>query len=156
MNAGMVFGLIFTIIVIALVLIFGLGQMGNMFCMSSDAQAGKAMADLETVASEVYNLAEGSSRSFRVILPGDAKLCFVDPENPGTQLYTAADSWKNWVPDPVYEGIIREKGYNLWYEICSGKGGKAIGSLRVPKSFCVTGGKTVYLENKGLWVEISV
>lgn len=156
MNAGMVFALIFTVIVIGLVLVFGLGQMGSLFCMSSDAQVGKSMTDLETVASEVYNLAEGSSRVFRISLPGDSKLCFVDPEGTGIQLYTAADSWKNWVPDPVYESIIQEKGYNIWYEMCSGKGGKTLSYVKVPKNFCVIGGKSIYLENKGLWVEISV
>lgn len=155
MNAGMVFALIFTVIVIGLVLVFGMGQIGSLFCMSSDAQAGKVISDLEDVSFEVYNLAEGSSRVYQVSLPSDARLCFVDPESPGTQLYPSGESWKNWVADPVYQSMIQENGYNLWYEICSGKGGTRLQYLRVTQNFCVEGSREVYLENRGLWVEIS-
>jgi hypothetical protein len=155
MDAGMVFALIFTVIVIGLVLVFGMGQIGSLFCMSSDAQVGKALDDIENVAFEVYNLAEGSSRLLKVSLPGDARLCFVNPESPETQLYTSSENWKNWVSDPVYESMIQERGYNIWYEMCSGKGGKKLPYISVPKNFCIEGGKNVYLENKGLVVDIS-
>jgi hypothetical protein len=155
MNVSMVFALILTIIVIGMLLVFGMGQIGNVFCLSSDAQTAKALKDLETVTLDVYNLAEGSSRLFTLQLPGDAVFCFVDPENPGTQLWPSQVSWKNWVSDPVFEEIISDKNFNLWYRHCSGQSGHTIAYLRPDSNFCAPPNTELYLENKGLWVEVS-
>ena len=155
MDASMTFALILTVVIIGFVLAFGMGQVGDLFCMSGDAQVGKAISDLEAISSEVYNLAEGSSRVFRVSLSGDYKLCFVNKDSPGIQLYPSAESWKNWQADPVFESMIKSKGYNIWYKMCSGQGGKAVPYIKVEKSFCASGGNDIYLENKGLWVEAS-
>ena len=156
MNVGMVFAMIFALIMIAMILVFGIGGIGNIFCLSSDAQVASTIKDLESMVEQTYVLSEGSSRVFDLVLPGDAKFCFVnteDPGEPGAYLNPEHD----WVPEEAYSTIIRERGYNLWYTQCSGRDGYKLEHLGVrdAKSFCVAGGDSLYLLNKGLYVEVS-
>ena len=153
MNVGMVFAIIFAIILMAAILVFGIGQIGNVFCLSSDAQVASAIKDLEVMVEEVYVLSEGSSRVFDLRIPGGAELCFVNTSNPGTQY--SRDRLHDWIADPVYQAVIQEYGYNLWYTQCSGKNGYTFEHLRVSDegSFCVKSGDSLFLTNKGRFVE---
>jgi hypothetical protein len=157
MNVGVVFGMIFTVIVVLFLLVFGLGQLTDFFCLSSDAQVQKAIRDVENRVEQVYNLAEGSSMTLDLNLPSDLKFCFIDPLNPGPQDYSP-QTWKNWYPDDVYITLIQDNNYTLWYTGCSGQNGYRIKNLK-PKnneSFCIKPGVELYLVNKGQYVEIDV
>ena len=158
MDAGMAFAIIFALIMIGMILVFGIGQIGNIFCLSSDAQVASSIKDLDSMVDQVYALSEGSSRLYDLALPGDARFCFVNttsPEIPAA--YTEEQSRHDWKPDPVYSAEINESGYNLWYQQCSGWYGYAFKNLRVQngKSFCVDSGDSLYLVNKGRFVEVS-
>jgi len=149
MNAGMVFVIIFAIVVMGLVLVFGANQIINIFCFANDAQTSKTIKDLKTEVDNLYILSEGSSKLFDLLIPSDAEFCFVNPSSP------EANPMKGWKPDPVVLSFITENDYNLWYTHCSGKNGYNIAHLMPPENFCVKSGTTLYMENKGMYVEIT-
>ena len=49
MDVGLLFAIIFAIVFIALLMVFGFGQITNMFCFNGVAQVDKAVKDLEPV-----------------------------------------------------------------------------------------------------------
>lgn len=149
MNVGMVFMVIFAIVVMGLVLVFGMEQIINLFCFANEAQTIKAIKDLENEVDNLYILAEGASKQFDLGIPGDAEFCFVNPSNPGANLL------KGWDPDPVIVSIITENGYNLWYTHCTGQSGYKIPYLLPSYNFCVKSGVILYIENKGAYVDIT-
>ncbi len=149
MNVGMVFMVIFTIVVIGLVLVFGMGQIINIFCLANEAQTIKAIKDLENEVDNLYILAEGASKQFDLGIPSDAEFCFVNPSNP------EANILKGWDPDPVIVSLITENGYNLWYTHCTGQNGYKIPYLSPKDNFCVKSGVIFYMENKGIYVDIT-
>jgi hypothetical protein len=152
MNTGLVFGIIFAIIIIAMLLVFGLEQIVNIFCISNIAQTDKAAKDLEHEVENVYNLAEGSMVPFKVAIPRNAKLCLIDPDDPSPQ--------NSWVPHPdLYDSMkyeIENKRYNVWliYGCGTNDKGYKINYLETTENFCVKGGTELYVENKGYHVAI--
>ena len=118
MNVGMVFAVIFAVVVVGLVLVFGMEQIINIFCFGSDAQAMSAIKNLENEVDNLYVLAEGASKRYDLGIPADAEFCFIDPSKADQ-----ANILKGWEPDPVFVSLIRENSYNIWYTSCSGKNG---------------------------------
>jgi hypothetical protein len=154
MNTGVVFTLIVAVIVIGILLVFGTGQMASMFCLSSDAQAGKVITELESEVDRMFDLAKGSSHSFMLNLPGDAEFCFVNSADPASVGWQP--EWMNWQSDPVYAAVISENSYNLWYTHCSGQSGHRIPGLGVTDSFCAPPGTEIELRNEGTYVSASI
>lgn len=152
MEISMVFGIIFAIIVICLILVFGMDQVVNMFCVTNTAQTQKAVKDLENLVNNVYQLGEGSSMPFSVKIPRNTKLCFLNYSNPAPM--------NNWAPDPeLYQSIgyeISQKRYNMWilYDCGLGEPGYKVKYLSIHENFCVGTGTELYLENKGQYVAI--
>lgn len=161
MDTGMVFAIIFTLIVVGFILAVGVGQIQSFFCLGSNAQTNKAVNDIETLTEELFVLAKGSSKNYPISLPADAKVCFINITNPSAHPYT--DSSKTWNPSRIIlESVLRNPssssyGSNVWIYRC----GDAVGSgykmdyLSPSKSFCATGGDKLYLENRGKSVDIS-
>lgn len=153
MNTGLVFGIIFAIIVIALLLAFGIEQIVNIFCMSNIAGADKSVKDLELAVEDVYNLAQGSAMPFKVSLSRNARICLINPDDPSpmNSWRPDANDYQNWMKD-----MISDKDYNVWIQYGCGNSddGYKIRYLRVTENFCVTGGTELYLENMGYHVEI--
>ena len=159
---GMVFAIIFTVILIGFILAVGMNQIRDFFCIGSNAQTNKAVKDLESLIGEVFLLAKGSSKTYLLNMPSDAKLCFINETNPGPHPYT--DPTKTWNPDKlVLDNILLDPnsnyfGSNLWIYRCGtplGEGYK-IKYLSPSKSFCSIRGHKLFLENKGAWVDISI
>ena len=168
-SVGMIFTMIIALIMIGAIFAFGLPQIGTILGMGGQAQLQKAVKDLEYTVAEVYNLAEYSSRTTRVSLPSGTKLCFIDVEDPSPRIFTEAqrDLW--WNPDPfVITQMINNPNSpyyqsNLWmYTSSEGMGegykipGMAVACTRHPCSFCITGTNELFLENRGLTVEVSL
>jgi hypothetical protein len=150
MNIGMVFAVIFTVILISFLLIFWSGGLTRFLCLSSDAQTHKVVSDIKRLSEELGYTSEGSAKRFQLGLPSETRFCFVNPENP------SSNPSRGWDSDPVYEAIIKENRYNLWYYYCSGKNGVRIPNLRAKYNFCSGSGDVVFFENMGLYVEISL
>ncbi len=151
MNTSLVFGIIFAIIVIAFVLVFGAEQITNIFCVGNTAQVSKAVNDLENEVENVYNLGQGSSMPFLVKIPKDSLICLINYDDPSPM--------NNWNPDPdIFESInysVRNKGQNVWIDYgCANDEGYRISHLRLSENFCVDTGTELYLENMGSYVRI--
>jgi len=156
MNVGLVFGMIFTVIIIGFVIAYGTGMIGDIFCLTGSAETHKALIDIESMAEEVYNYGFGSSRVYSLALPSGSKICFVDTDDPSTQVYPIRAY--NWVPTEAQEIIISNLSRNIWYKDCNGADYTTIERLQPAdlKSFCAPGGTELYFENAGSIVEISV
>ena len=152
MNTGMVFGIIFAILVIGMLFVFGIDQIANIFCVSNVAQTNKAVSDLENAVENVFNLAEGSAMPFKVSIPRNAEICFVNYSNPVPM--------NTWNPDPDMYNIISNRitanRFNIWIKYGCGTSdtGSKISYLRVSENFCAGLGTDLYLENKGYHVAI--
>lgn len=173
----MVFTLIVALLMIGALFAFGLPQISAIFGLGGRAQLQKAVKDLEYTVEEVYHMAEYSSRTFRVNIPSGARLCFVDVADPSPRYYTERNRWMRWTPEsfvvdqminnpnsPYYRSTVwiyetegeMGEGYKmpaLAPEECNLPGTPT--DQRQPCSFCVIGGTELYLENKGLAVEVS-
>lgn len=154
MGVGMVFGIIFTIVVIGLILVFGSSVIVDIMCLGSDAQVQKTIQNMEKFVDDLYILPSGSGDYFTINIPGNTKLCIINSTNPKKVFYPEPE--KTWNPDKVYQKIIYEEGYNVWFEQCSGKGGATINHLFMDpdKNFCVKSGTMLYLKNVGRYVAI--
>jgi hypothetical protein len=159
MQVGAVFGIIFAIIVMALLLAFGSGQIINIICLGNLAQTNKAIRDLEFLVDGIQASGPESSDTFGVSIPGNARLCFVDPEHPEPNFLG------RWNPDPdsFIELDIKEKGYNLWIEYGCGSSDKGYRMdyvvVRGPsdttnRNFCIGSGETLLLTNIGVEVRV--
>jgi hypothetical protein len=159
LSVGMVFALIFTIIVIGLLLTFGMDSIIRFFCFANDAQTTSVIKKLEIAVDSLYEKSEGSSLLFKLKLPSNAKLCFVNASNPSSRFHT--DPVKTWNPDITIQDMIKENGYNLWFFHCSGQSGYKITCKNSPQcfqpsdNFCATSGSELYLVNKGEWIEVT-
>lgn len=150
MNIGMVFAVIFTIIVLSFLIIFWSDSITKFICLSSDAQIQKTIDDLKGIVEDLRYTSEGSSRRFELHIPLDTKLCFVNPKD------TKRNPTYHWEPDPVFEKMIATNGYNIWYTSCSGSGGEKIKSIKTKYNFCSFSGDTIYFENKGYFIQVSM
>ncbi len=151
MSVGMVFALIFTVIVIFFVLLFGSGIINNIFCFGNNAQMKKSLEDIQDIVeNRIYPKSQGSSETYKLNVPGDIKFCFINPSNPEDNL--AGD----WVPERIYQNLIKEHGYNVWIYMCGGQKGYTIKHLFISpdKNFCAKSGDTLYIENQGPHVSI--
>mgnify|MGYP001612611797 CR=1 FL=1 len=144
MNVSMVFGIIFTIIVIALLLVFGSSQIQSLICLSNDGAIIKTIQDMDTRVQGLYGEAEGSSRRVTLRIPSSSQICFLNPEDLSLNAVGI---------DFQLEPLIKSKGYNVWTFQCSGQYGYNITHLVAEPSFCAKSGE-LYLENKGDYVSI--
>lgn len=153
MDVSMIFGIIFTIVVIGLVLIFGSGALQDLFCFGSDAQIIKEIKNIEKKVEDIYYLAENSGETHTISIPSSQKICFFNSSDPSPR-YT--DSLHTWNPDSAYQRIIKNEGYNVWYYSGCRQNGYTIPKLDLPanKNFCAPGGSKIYILKKWDWVEI--
>ena len=155
MDTSMIFGIIFAIVLIVFILVFGTGALNDIFCFSADAQMVKELKNIEQSVGDIYYLAENSGDSHTISLPSSQKICFVNSSNPAPRRYS--DATKTWDVDIVYQRIIKNEGYNIWYYGCGKKqSGYSISRLEMPteNNFCATGGSKIYIIKRHDWVEI--
>lgn len=148
--AEMVFIIIFAIIVIGFILVYGGGTIMDVFCIGNIAATDKSIKDMEHIVQEVYHFAEGSSQVFQLNLPRSVKICFINSSSPESNII------KGWKPDPVIEDIIKTEGYNIWiYYNCGNRDtGFKINYLSTSENFCITGSNKLYLENRGTYITV--
>jgi hypothetical protein len=160
-NVGMVFAMIFVLIIIGFILAVGLDQILVLFDVGGQAQMTKAVKDLEKITEEVYLYSEGSSKTYMLSIPSSSRLCFVNKEDPGPQTYTEPE--RTWFPDKmVLEQFLKNPesqyyGSNIWMYKQGDEFGEGyeISHLSPAKSFCTRGGTKLFLVNKGYSVDIS-
>jgi len=155
MNVGLIFGIIFSVIVIVLVLSLGVEQIISVFYTIDFAHIAKAKSDFEGAVEDTFNLDVEATQRFDLNTPKSTRFCFVDPANPGAAL-NYSDFSMNWEPDIVFEGIIKEEGYNLWVEFgfVGQQEGFKIDFLIPSQNFCAKSGSELFLINKGSHVDV--
>lgn len=154
MQVGAVFGIIFALIVMAFVLYFGADQIANIICLGNTGQTTKEVMNLENLVDDIQAAGEGSSDTFRMNIPDNAKVCFIDPNNPSPSIVG------DWVPDPnsFIEEIIKMEGFNMWIFYNCGKSdnGHKTDFLVTDNNFCASSGDTLLLTNIGIQVKVEM
>ena len=140
MSVGMIFMLIFAVIVVSFLIFFGYG----------DAQVQKSYKTLEDSVESMYRKTKGSSEMLEVSIPSSTMICFVNSTDPRPNVLGG------WLPDSDVQDIISVKGYNAWIKFCRGEEGYVMDRIRVSESFCITSHNEVYIENTGSHVEIEL
>jgi hypothetical protein len=150
MQVGAMFGLVFAIIVMIFVLAFGFGFIPDMMCVGNVGQINRVVTNIESLVDTIQSLDEGSSDEFRVNIPEDNKICFIDPEDPGPNI---AEDWYP-PPDLFIEEEIKSSGYNTWIDYSCGDSdsGYKIRYLVTNSNFCVSRGDRLLLTNIGVEV----
>lgn len=159
MDVSMVFGIIFTIIVMAVLLVFGWGQIANLFGFGGEAQVLRSIDSLGKKMDMIYRNAEGSRSEFTLSFPKDYKLCFFNSSNPAAKYYS--DRSMSWIPDQTVKYRINQSGFNSWYytgEDNAAGQGHNFPYLDMPteKNFCASGGTTLSVVNMGYSVEVEI
>jgi len=158
----MFFAIIFTVIIIGFVIAVGIGQIQDFFCIGSDAQTNTAVKNVEVLVDEMFILAKGSAKTYKLSLPSESRICFVNITNPDPHPYQ--DVSKTWNPDKIIiDEILKNPnspqfGSNLWIYRCDSKVGEGykMKYLTPSKSFCAVGNDEILIENKGSFVDISI
>ncbi len=163
-SAGMAFAIVFTIIVIGFLLVFGYGQIMKWLEFQAQAQVVQALKGIEETARRNYEKSEGSMDVYAVRLPESAGICFIDPQNPAKRLYPRSRTAQNWDPENVaiVRTMIKNNGYNIFYYVSNQNAyeGYKIDILRPAPdgqssgNFCARNGMKIMFVNKGLQVEV--
>jgi len=162
-SAGMAIAIIFTLIVIGFLLVFGYQQISQWFIFQNQVQVMKVINDLEDTAKMTLDKSEGSTDTYTVKIPEAAGICFVDPKSPEKRIYTRDKTAQNWNPENIahVKTLIKNHGYNIFYftdggskldgfEMSGVSPGKTGGTS---DNFCVKNGMKVKFTNVGLYVE---
>ena len=159
-SVGMVFAFLIAIILIGSILAFGLGPLSNLFQFGSQAQLYNEVKKIEQEAEWLFDQSWGSQQEYQIAVPSGSKLCFVNPDFPNASSW-GATSWKNWPPEDIMINLTRDPyseyyRSNVWIWRGTGKWeGYKTPNLKPDKNFCVEGSRTLWLINKGEYVEIS-
>ena len=147
MNVGLIFGVVFTLILIGFVLIFGGQGIMNLMNISGETKIYSDISTLEKEVSNLYSMSENSAKTITVHAENDVKVCFVDPDR--------ADITENgWVADGKYDFIAQHSRYNVFIIKKDGFDGKTIKHLKPRHNFCIISRKTLTVINKGRYVDI--
>jgi hypothetical protein len=148
MNIGMIFALLGALILIAFLLVFGLGAIAGLFNVNEQAQVQKVVSDLEGVVEELYYRAPGNSVLTELRMPQGTSVCFVN----SSERKVYPERWKTWDPSQDIKYILKSHDFNIWYFWSTGNEPYNIEHLEVEESFCTIPGVEVYLENRGTYV----
>jgi len=150
MNVGLVFGIIFTAIIIGFLLFFGFKYINEMFGVNCEAILGDQIIKLREQVGKTFQLSLGATQEFALTIPSCVeKICFVDPDHPG--------SYGNWETNNVLTRMILQNRYNM---IVFNKdqtfNGYVTDHLKTEDNFCVSSKQTLLLKNDGSFVIIKL
>jgi len=142
MNVGMIFGIIFALILIGFLMVYGIKTITQLFGFAGEASFEKNVRDFQTAVNDVYQLSMGSTQKFHFRITSDIeRICFINRADKSI-----------WGDDPIMSELVSE-GNNL---IVSGKKIKAykINHMLPSTNFCIEEAGDVLLVNKGRWVDV--
>jgi len=152
MDVSMVFGIIFTLIVIGVLLVFGWGQIANIFGLGEEAQVANTIQNLGKKIDDIYYKAEGSRASFTLSFPKEYRMCFFNSSDPSPRFYS--DRSRTWNPGQTTIFRINQSEYNSWYYKGNDEMGRGytFSHLDMPteNNFCAAGGSKIYIVNRGM------
>jgi hypothetical protein len=162
-SAGMAFAIVFTLIVMGFLLVFGYQQITQWFGFQEETQVMKVLKEMEEMARRNFDKSEGSTDIYRVRLPERAGICFVDPTG-AKRIYERGKTAQNWDPEnpDAVKVMMKNNGYNVFYytESQAKLEGYKIDILgpapdgRNVGNFCARNGMSIKFINQGLKVEV--
>ena len=150
MEVGLVFGIIFTAIIIGFLLFFGFKYINEMFGVNCEAVLGDQIIKLRDRVGDTFQLSMGATQEFTLIVPNCIeKICFVNPGDPS--------SYGNWETNNVINNMILAYGYNMIvFNEDKTFNGHKIDHLTTEYNFCVSSKKNLLLKNDGSFVVIEL
>jgi len=159
MEVSTVFGVIFTLILISALLIFGFNFLSSIFQEQELNQISEAVDNFQATVTNFYYTTSGSpdgpssTSTYTLQIPSSSTFCFVDPLDPSPNIGLG------WDPQGFTETIIEDEGYNLWiyYQNGASEVGRTLEHTNISSgsSFCIQDGDKLKLTNLGVWVELS-
>lgn len=152
MEVGMVFAIIFSVIVIVFLLTGGMKMITDFLGFGEGAQIEAGIRELRNVASkEVYWLPIGGSKPFEfTVTPGTDRVCFFDYLDP------RANPERGWEGNNVIEYQVRQENYTVYLFMKNGnENGYQIERARAEESFCIKSTQDIMLTSRGRYVEIA-
>ena len=166
-SASLVFTIIFALIIMGFMFAFGFRMVGDWLEVQDQAALQKELGLVKSLAAKIYQYSENTGMEHVLSLPGDAKICFIDPEKPATRV--RKPEWKSWeIDNAEAERILDQKSDYYRLNLFAVYKDAEAQRLRIdylrpkplsksdPGNFCATAGKKLYLQNKGDRVEVSV
>jgi len=148
MNVGLVFGIIFAVILIGFVLFFGFNYINEMFDINCKATLGDQVIKIGEMTDKTSRLSLGAKQEYDLLIPPCVEeVCFVDYEDPS--------SYGNWETNSVLTRLITENKYSLMIFDKDGTfEGYEVDHLKPDYNFCVSSKKTLLLTNDGPFVAV--
>jgi hypothetical protein len=158
MEIGTVFGIIFTLILISTITVFGYFVITGIWENMELQQIDEAKVNLKETITD-FRLTTGagsfpgdwSSMFFTMQIPASSEFCFVDPQDPSTHLPG------NWEPSEFAQTLIESEEFNLWinYKYGASSIGEKVRYMNVStdssgnsENFCVQNGHEIKLIHK--------
>lgn len=150
MEVGLVFTIIFVVIVIVFLLTIGADQIMKIFGLGEDAQIANTVNKLQDSIESVYWSAIGSTQPFEFgFTAGMDSACFLDAADP------SANPELGWVGDPLVESLIKANNYTVVvFKKNREYSGFHLEKARPSQNFCIGVAKDINLLNMGTWVDI--
>jgi hypothetical protein len=153
MDVGLLFGMIFAIIVMGFVVFFGYRYVTDMACIQGDSTTAQQIINLEKSVQDTFSLSMGSSKDFQLMVGAcSGKICFLNPAS------TDSNPESGWETNNIFDELIQSNNYNIFVLDSSGnyKDGRSIKNMKPAENFCISSAKNLLLTNKGRYVSISI
>ncbi|RLJ00475.1 MAG: hypothetical protein DRP03_00080 [Candidatus Aenigmatarchaeota archaeon] len=141
--------MIFTIILIFTIMVFGGKQIMHILNFGGEAGVYLNVGELENKVEDIYSMSYNSADKLTIRVPEGTKICFLNPRN-------AKKPGVNWKADENYAFIAEMNNYNLMIIRSDGFDGKQIKHLLPSENFCLISTNDVMLINKGSYVDIEM
>ncbi len=153
MNVGLIFGIIFAIIVMGMLIVFGMQNIGSVIEVSCESHIGQEMINIEKAVDKVRTFSQGSSIELIVLVPSCVeRVCFVDPQHPEIE-----NKKGGWMTNDFISDLVSSNGHNVVLLKDDGSyDGYTVSKLRPVENFCITTKEKTVLRNMGSRIEISL
>ena len=153
MNVGLIFGIIFAIIVMGLLVVFGMRYFGEVMEVSCESHIGQEIINIEKAVDKVRTVSQGSAIELIVLVPSCVeRVCFVDPEHPEIE-----NKKGGWTTNDFISDLVSSNGHNVVLLKDDGSyDGYTVNKLRPLVNFCITSKEKTTVRNMGSSIEISL
>jgi hypothetical protein len=153
MDVSLIFGIIFTAIVMGLLIFFGFRYVSDMITINCDSQTAQQLVNLENAVKSTLSLSKDSVQEFKIIVQTNCapQVCFVNPDVP------IANPEGGWNPEEYATYLVTRDKFNvLVYGTGDKINGYTVDKFKPFVNFCLTSSRNVMLRNGGRNVEVTL
>ena len=153
MNVGLIFEIIFAIIVMGMLVVFGMQYFGAVIEVSCESHIGQEMINIEEAVDKVRTFSQGSAIELIVLVPNCVeRVCFVDPQHPEVE-----NKKGGWMTNDFISDLVSSNGHNVVLLKNDGSyDGYTVSKLKPLVNFCITSKEKTTVRNMGSMIEISL